>query len=167
MKFRTISAVLIFVFASFCAMAEDFATVLHKAENGDTYAMHEIGVVYANGEGRPQDYAEAFKWFEKAAYGGQHNAMYSLAIMYKFGQGRDVDMVKALAWHALAAKYIPKNADEWFIPRAKVDMYLRRPGEIAAQLSTSEQERAAQLYAELATKIGVPESAKGMPIQQP
>lgn len=37
-----------------------------KAERGDADAQHELGIRYYNGDGVPQDYAEATKWFEKA-----------------------------------------------------------------------------------------------------
>jgi TPR repeat protein len=159
LKVMLVIAILFFTHAS--GIAASFEETLRDAEKGDIYAMHSMGVDYANGETRPQDYAQAFKWFEKAAFRGQHNSMYSLAVMYRLGQGRDVDLVQAYAWYALAAKYIPKNADEWFIPRAKVAMYLNRPGEIASKLSPMERERAQQLYDDLAKQIVITKPSNG------
>ena len=37
------------------------------AINGDASAQCSLGVCYCNGEGVPQDYAEAAKWFTKSA----------------------------------------------------------------------------------------------------
>ena len=36
------------------------------AINGDASAQCSLGVCYCNGEGVPQDYAEAAKWFTKS-----------------------------------------------------------------------------------------------------
>jgi TPR repeat protein len=43
--------------------------------------------MYANGQGVPQDYAEAVKWFRKAAEQGNAMAQYNLGIAYANGQG--------------------------------------------------------------------------------
>ena len=54
--------------------AGDYATALQEwrplAEQG--YAKHKsmLGVMYDNGEGVPQDYAEAVKWYRLAAEQG-------------------------------------------------------------------------------------------------
>ncbi|MFT3734526.1 MAG: tetratricopeptide repeat protein [Rhodocyclaceae bacterium] len=138
------------------ANASDLSATLAKAKEGDIGAMHNVGVAYANGEVVEQDYGRAMQWFEMAAKKGQHNSMYSLAVMHKLGQGVPVDLVKAYAWHSLAAEFIPKDADEWFIPRAKVAMYLRRPGEVARQLSDTELRQAEELRKELRKRIGDP-----------
>ncbi len=154
---RALTLFLILTFTGLSAMAEDFSTTLRQAENGDSAAMHSIGVIYANGEGRPQDYNEAFKWFEKAAMLGQHNAMYSLGIMYERGQGREADLVKSAAWYTLAALYIPRLVDEWFLPRAKVEMYIRQPTTIFKKLTDAQSLAAAQLRTELGAKIALPQ----------
>ena len=44
------------------------------AEQGDAEAQFNLGVMYANGEGVPQDYAEAVKWYPKAAEQGDEYA---------------------------------------------------------------------------------------------
>jgi len=43
---------------------------LTAAEQGDAEAQYNLGVRYANGEGVPEDYKEAVKWFRKAAEQG-------------------------------------------------------------------------------------------------
>ena len=49
----------------------DFAVALKEwqplAEQGDAVAQHNLGVLYRNGQGVPQDYAEALKWYRQAA----------------------------------------------------------------------------------------------------
>ncbi len=45
---------------------DDYATALKfwrpLAEQGDAQAQHNLGFMYANGQGVPQDNAEAVKW---------------------------------------------------------------------------------------------------------
>ena len=53
---------------------QDYATALEKwrtlAEAGDAAAQNNLGVLYAEGQGVAQDYAQARTWFEKAAAQG-------------------------------------------------------------------------------------------------
>ncbi len=48
----------------------DYATALREfrpfAEQGDANAQFNLGVMYDKGQGVPQDYAEAVKWYRKA-----------------------------------------------------------------------------------------------------
>ena len=37
-----------------------------KAKKGDAEAQYNLGAMYANGQGVPQDYKEALKWFRLA-----------------------------------------------------------------------------------------------------
>ena len=44
------------------------AEVLHKqAAQGDAWAQHNLGVLYDNGRGVPQDYVKAYMWLDLAA----------------------------------------------------------------------------------------------------
>ncbi len=56
----------------------DFKTALAEwtplAEAGHAYAQAILGKMYENGEGVPQDYKEAVKWYRLAAEQGQVNA---------------------------------------------------------------------------------------------
>ncbi len=38
-----------------------------RAEKGDVDAQNNLGEMYGKGQGVPQDYAEAVKWYRKAA----------------------------------------------------------------------------------------------------
>jgi len=55
------------------------------------------------GEGVPQDYGEAAKWYRKAADQGNAKAQYHLGLMYAKGRGVPMDYVQALMWFNLAA----------------------------------------------------------------
>ena len=59
--------------------------------------------MYANGQGVPQDYAEAMKWYRKAADQGDDTAQYNLGLMYYNGRGVPQDYVAAHKWFSLAA----------------------------------------------------------------
>jgi TPR repeat protein len=52
----------------------DYATAYEEflpiAEQGDAFAQFSLGIMYDNGEGVPQDYAEAVKWYRLAAEQG-------------------------------------------------------------------------------------------------
>ena len=47
--------------------APDYAAVLRLAEQGDATAQYSLAVMYNNGQGVPQDYVQAHKWFNLAA----------------------------------------------------------------------------------------------------
>ena len=66
--------------------------------------------MYANGQGVPQDYAEAVKWYRKAAEQGDAVAQYNLGVMYKKGDGVPQDYVQAHVWFNLAAAKGDKDA---------------------------------------------------------
>ena len=59
--------------------------------------------MYASGEGVPQDFAEAFKWYRLAAMQGDAFAQAKLGYMYFTGQGVPQDYVTAHMWYNLAA----------------------------------------------------------------
>jgi uncharacterized protein len=52
----------------------DYATAMRLlrplAELGNAHAQNELGVMYAEGRGVQQDYAEAVKWYRKSAEQG-------------------------------------------------------------------------------------------------
>ena len=59
--------------------------------------------MYRNGEGVPEDDAEAVKLFRKAAEQGYANAQYNLGVMHHFGEGTPENYVQAYLWYNLAA----------------------------------------------------------------
>ena len=67
-------------------------------------AQYTLGLLYAKGEGVPQDYVEAREWWLKAAEQGDASAQYNLGIYYHNGQGVPQDYVEARKWYLKAAE---------------------------------------------------------------
>jgi hypothetical protein len=72
------------------------------AQRGIASAMTALGSVYRTGEGVPRDYAEARKWFEKAA-SKDTGAMLNLGLMYRDGEGVPRDPGRSKEWLEKAA----------------------------------------------------------------
>ena len=85
----------------------DYATALKEfrplAEQGNADAQFNLGFMYENGLGVPQDYAEAVKWYRNAAE-GQASAQYNLGNMYREGRGVPQDDAEAAKWYRKAAE---------------------------------------------------------------
>ena len=77
-----------------------------QAERGDATAQCLLGDDYYNGEGVPQDYAEAAKWFRLAAEQGHARAQNNLGVMYDYGSGAGVpqDSKETVKWYRRAAE---------------------------------------------------------------
>ena len=86
----------------------DYAAVLREltlaAEQGDAHAQHNLGVMYENGEGVPQDDKTAVKWYTLAAEQGDAHAQHNLGVMYDDGAGVPQDDKTAVIWYTLAAE---------------------------------------------------------------
>lgn len=79
--------------------------LLADAEAGDAGAQLLLGHMYANGQGgAPQDFAEAVKWFTRAAEQGSGDAQFMLGSMYAEGRGVTQDYQRAVKWYAMAAE---------------------------------------------------------------
>jgi TPR repeat protein len=74
-----------------------------RAAQGEAEAQNNLGLRYYKGQGVPQDYAEALKWFRLAAAQGDSHAQTSLGVMYSQGNGIPQDYAEALKWYRLAA----------------------------------------------------------------
>lgn len=86
----------------------DYATELRiarpLAEAGDQYAQFALGMMYEQGEGVPQNRAEAIKWYQKAADQGHPSAQSDLAYLYEHGEGVPQDLAKAVVFYKAAAE---------------------------------------------------------------
>jgi TPR repeat protein len=60
--------------------------------------------MYEGGLGVPQDFAEAIRWYRKAAEQGDAGALNSLGGMYRKGVGVPQDFAKAIHWYRKAAE---------------------------------------------------------------
>ena len=96
------------------AQKGDFATALREwrplAEQGDAGAQYNLGVMYRQGQGVPQDYKTAVKWYTLAAEQAIANAQFNLGVMYNNGQGVPQDYIRAHMWWNLAASSGYKDA---------------------------------------------------------
>ena len=74
------------------------------AEQGEAEAQYNLGLMYANGRGVPENDAEVVKWFRIAAEQGFAPAQNDLGLMYANGTGGPQDDVLAYAWLNLAVE---------------------------------------------------------------
>jgi len=103
--------------------AGDYATALQEwtplAEAGDASAQYNLGLMYDNGQGVPEDYAEAVRWYRLAveqsvadavkwyrltADQNDTHAQINLGAMYDNGQGVPQDDAEAVKLYRLSAE---------------------------------------------------------------
>ena len=80
------------------------------ADQGDSQAQSDIGVMYENGKGGlPQSHALALEWYCKAADQGDAKAQFKLGSMYAQGKGVPQSDALAVEWYSKAAveEYAP------------------------------------------------------------
>jgi hypothetical protein len=73
--------------------------------------------MYQKGQGVPQDYKTAVKWYRLAAEQGDAGAQSNLGLMYVLGRGVLKNNVRAHMWWSIAApsgksKHASKNRDK-------------------------------------------------------
>ena len=83
--------------------AAETQTLTAQATQGNAEAQIRLGWQYAFGEGVPQDYSTARKWWGKAASQGDVVAQDSLGELYADGLGGAQDYAKAHKWWEKAA----------------------------------------------------------------
>lgn len=76
---------------------------LPLATAGDSDAQFGLGVILDNGQGVPENDAEAAKWYRAAAEKGNPDAEFNLALLYDAGSGVPVDKAEAATWYRKAA----------------------------------------------------------------
>ena len=111
--------------------AAELAIIRPMAEKGYAFAQFNLGVLYDQGKGVPQDNALAMQWYRKAAEQGLPQAQVNLAIMYEEGQGLPPDYAQAYFWYALADAQGDGQA-----PQAKQEVARKMT---SAQLEEAEQ----------------------------
>ncbi len=80
-----------------------FRIAAEKGKMSSGSAQFYLGVMYDNGQGVPQDYATAVKWYRKSANQGYAKAQNNLGVMYDDGQGVPQDYAQAVKWYRKAA----------------------------------------------------------------
>ena len=68
--------------------------------------------MYAEAEGVTQDYAEAVKWYRKAANQGNATAQNNLGWMYQYGLGVTQSKSEARKWYEKAAAQGDESAKQ-------------------------------------------------------
>ena len=106
------------------AGATGMATVYHRnlpeaansfpkaAEQGVAAAQSELGFLYNEGRGVPQNCADAMKWFYKAADQGFVSAQFNLGCCYRDGHGVSQDFAEAARWYRKAAEQGDAEAED-------------------------------------------------------
>jgi hypothetical protein len=82
-----------------------FKYTLQAAGQGYVPAQAALGMMYANGKGVQQDYAEAGKWWVRAAEGGHVLAADNAAMLYRSGVGVAPDAAVANRWAKFVAEH--------------------------------------------------------------
>ena len=85
------------------ATRQEIDALRARAEAGVPSAQFSLGFRYNTGQGVPQDYVEAVRWYRLAADQGYATAQANLGVMYADGQGVPQDYVEAVRWYRLAA----------------------------------------------------------------
>lgn len=93
---------------------KDYAAAVAKwrgvAQSGNREAQSLLGIMYAFGQGVPQNYPQAITWLRMAAAQGEPKAQFKLGSMYANGQGFTRDHQRAAMWFAIAAEGGHPNA---------------------------------------------------------
>ena len=82
----------------------DTERYLRQAQDGHVQSQAYVAYLYYAGEGLPQNYEEAVRWFRMAAEQGHIDAQYNIGVMYTRGHGVPADPVAATRWYKLAAE---------------------------------------------------------------
>jgi TPR repeat protein len=100
------------------------------AEKGGSAAQFNLGLLYYEGQGVPQNYSEAAKWFRLAADQDYLKAQLNLGAMYGVGKGVKRDYVQSYTWLSICAA---KGDDKCAAQRDLVAAKLSRSKLAAAQ----------------------------------
>src|SRR6266446_4746997 len=91
----------------------DYATALQLlrplAEKGDPDAQINLGNMYFDGNGVPQDNGESVKWYLLAADQGSADAQIALGFLYEYGEAVPQDYVQAHKWFDLAGSSLYRD----------------------------------------------------------
>jgi len=98
---------------------ESLDKLFQQAEAGDMDAQYNLGIMYYNGEGAPQDFGQAMNWFHLAAQQGDADAQFNLGLMIGRGEGVKKDPKISLQWFQKAAEQGHAEAKDIIAKMAK------------------------------------------------
>ena len=84
------------------ASGQDFEETKRLAEQGNPNGQFVLGLMYDNGEGVPENDAEAVRWFRLAAEQGNALAQSNLGVMYANGEGvlgAQLECIRIMLWY--------------------------------------------------------------------
>lgn len=123
--------------------AAEIAIIRPLADKGYPFAQFNMGVLYDEGKGVPEDNGQAIAWYRKAAEQGLPQAQVNLGIMYEQGEGVPVDLGLAYFWYALA-----ESQGDGQAPQARQD--------VAKKMSPAQVEEAERRVKEYRAKHTFP-----------
>ena len=105
MKLRnfTVIIILLILLTDMSYSQDRFDEIKRLAEKGDVVAQMNLGNKYYVGEGVPQNFTEAVKWYRMAARQGNAVAQNNLRMMYSIGSGLPKNFIRAYVWASVAA----------------------------------------------------------------
>ena len=108
------ASILVLVFAAVvAAQSTEIEQLRSEAEQGEAEGQFLLGTMYL-GEGLPQDYQEAMKWFRLAVEQGHTNAQFNLGVGHTNGEGVPQDYIQSHKWINLAASQTtPEKAGDY------------------------------------------------------
>ncbi len=77
--------------------------LLARAQAGDPVAQFNMGVKCAEGQGVPQDFLQAARWYSAAADQGDASAQFNLGLMFYQGHGLERNLAYACELFRAAA----------------------------------------------------------------
>ena len=81
-------------------------------DQGYAEAQNNLGLIFKDGLGTPQNYGKALEWYLKAADQGNLDAIMNIGNIYNKGLGVPADYEKALAWLFKAVKLGSDKAND-------------------------------------------------------
>ena len=84
-------------------LRDELEALRNRAQAGDPVAKFNMGVRYAQGQGVPQDFLEAARWYGAAADQGDASAQFNLGLLFYQGQGVERSLEYAFELFRLAA----------------------------------------------------------------
>ena len=76
---------------------------LPMAESGNAEAQNNVGYMYEEGLGVPQNYLLAMNWYRQAADNGLAEAQHNMGMLYHHGYGVAENLGEAFRWFKMAA----------------------------------------------------------------
>lgn len=96
------------------SLRRDFATAYQEweplAQQGDASSQFQLGWLYLEGNGVPQDLQQGINWYTRSAEQGYAFAQTALGRLYEQGRGVPQSLPMAFMWYSIAASTWDKTA---------------------------------------------------------